>query len=346
MKKLFPVAVVIMLITILAGCGQKAPDMPFETGSERYEFFKMLSDSLDLEVMHPDKPVVLIESSGFNIWTYDIMPGLYAQLSRYKDNLKTLPMAQIKATIQRSASSEAEKKLLAAKVKKEGVVATDSTVDAQLEQFFQAQGGKDKFLKIIEAQGFSLDYVREDVSVQMSIRKYMNEHIEKELQITEDDLKAAYDQDKSASVRHILFETSGRSDEEKAEVIKKAESILVRARAGEDFAALAKEFTDDNGSKETGGLYEDFTRGKMVKAFNDASFNLPVGTISDLVETQFGYHIIKIINRKKETRPFEEVRAQMEMEMKQSRQRQAYIDLLEELKEQSKYKEHFDLIEC
>ena len=78
---------------------------------------------------------------------------------------------------------------------------------------------------------------------------------------------------------------------------RKAEALLQRARAGEDFAALARDNTDDPGSKENGGFYDWFGRGRMVPEFENAAFGLQIGQISGLVETQFGFHIIKLEGR-------------------------------------------------
>jgi parvulin-like peptidyl-prolyl isomerase len=75
----------------------------------------------------------------------------------------------------------------------------------------------------------------------------------------------------------------------------------------------------------------------MVKPFEDAAFSVPVGEISDIVETTYGYHIIKVIDRQKETRPLDEVRDEIEEQIRQGQKRDAYQDLLERLKENASY---------
>jgi len=84
---------------------------------------------------------------------------------------------------------------------------------------------------------------------------------------------------------------------------QKAEDVLKRARAGEDFAALAKEFSDDPGSKAQGGDLGWFGRGQMIKEFEDTAFGLKEGDISDIVETKYGYHIIKVTGHRTSDAP-------------------------------------------
>ncbi len=109
---------------------------------------------------------------------------------------------------------------------------------------------------------------------------------------------------------HILFKTEGKDD---ADVKKLAESVLAKAKAGADFAALAKQYSDDDSNKNNGGDLDYFGHGTMVKEFDDAAWALQPGQISDLVKTQFGYHIIKLVDKKPATtRTLDQVRAQLE----------------------------------
>jgi peptidyl-prolyl cis-trans isomerase D len=117
-----------------------------------------------------------------------------------------------------------------------------------------------------------------------------------------------YDLPARVSAQHILFKTEGKTPEQIEAIKEKALGVLARAKKGEDFAALAKQYSEDS-SAAAGGDLGQFTPGQMVPEFDRAAFNLEPGAISDLVQTQYGFHIIKV-NSKQEarTRPFEEVK--------------------------------------
>ncbi len=114
--------------------------------------------------------------------------------------------------------------------------------------------------------------------------------------------------EETVDAAHILFKVPDPSKD--AEVKAKAEEVLKRAKAGEDFAELAKKYSEDTGSAKEGGDLGPFPRGRMVKEFEDAAFSLKPGEISGLVKTQFGYHIIKVL--KHEVPTLAEYRSEVE----------------------------------
>lgn len=142
--------------------------------------------------------------------------------------------------------------------------------------------------------------------------------------VSDAEVRAAYDRDlptrysakEQRRASHILLKVApDAKPDDAAKVEAKARDVLKRARAGEDFAALAKRNSEDS-TASNGGDLNFFGRGQMVKEFEDASFSLPVGGISDLVKTRYGYHIIKVTDtRAGRTVPFEEVRDRVRQEM-------------------------------
>ncbi|MBI3785045.1 MAG: SurA N-terminal domain-containing protein [Deltaproteobacteria bacterium] len=169
--------------------------------------------------------------------------------------------------------------------------------------------------------------------------KYRVEHIffepEKladKINITDADVKSYYDahadqygKPERVHARHILIKVDeDASDDIKAAAKKKADDILARLKAGEDFGKLAKENSQDPGSAEHGGDLGFFQRGQMVPTFDAVAFAMPVGTVSEPVESPFGYHIIKSEAKEEaKTQPLEEVRAEIVTKLKQERSRES-----------------------
>ena len=131
---------------------------------------------------------------------------------------------------------------------------------------------------------------------------------------------------------HILLKTEGKDD---AAVKAKAEDVLKQARGGADFAELAKKYSEDEGSAKNGGDLDYFGRGRMVPEFDQTVFAMQPGQISDLVKTQYGYHIIKLVDKKTATtRSLQEVRQQIVDQLSYERAQAQAADLSQTIEKQ------------
>ena len=148
--------------------------------------------------------------------------------------------------------------------------------------------------------------------------------ITKDIKVTDEDIKQYYNANKGkfkiperVKASHILIKVSQDATEQVREQAKKRISdILRRLKKGEGFKKLAKEYSEDKGSKDKGGDLGYFTRGRLAKAFEDAAFSLKPGEISGIVKTKFGYHIIKVLDKKPATiQPLEKVRGSIKKEL-------------------------------
>jgi peptidyl-prolyl cis-trans isomerase D len=135
-------------------------------------------------------------------------------------------------------------------------------------------------------------------------------------QVSDDELKAQYQQNiqqyqvsNRVHAQHILLMTVGKTDAEVEEIRQKAEDVLKQAKKGANFEDLAKKYSEDPGSKDKGGDLGWLTQGQTVPEFEKTAFGLDKGKISDLVKTQYGFHIIKVLDKETaHTKPFDEVK--------------------------------------
>ena len=147
------------------------------------------------------------------------------------------------------------------------------------------------------------------------------ERVREAVKVPEADIEAFYKQNLTqyqtpARVRasHVLLKLDGKDE---AAVKTRIDDVLKRAKAGEDFAALAKQYSEDDSTKNKGGDLDFFERGTMVPAFESAAFTLKPGEISDVIKTEFGFHVLKVVDSQPEvTRPLSELRAEIEDQLK------------------------------
>src|SRR5258708_8513641 len=140
--------------------------------------------------------------------------------------------------------------------------------------------------------------------------------IRQNVQVSDDMLKQQYMSNiqqyqvaNRVHVEHILFMTVGKTDAEVEEIKKKAEDILKQVKKGGKFEDLAKKYSEDPGSNDKGGDLSWITQGQTVPEFEKTAFSLPAGQVSDLVKTQYGFHIINVLEKETaHTKPFDEVK--------------------------------------
>jgi peptidyl-prolyl cis-trans isomerase D len=153
--------------------------------------------------------------------------------------------------------------------------------------------------------------------------------------VSEDDLRAAYEKNKSSYVvperrhaRHILIAAS----KDDAADRKLADEVYAKAKAGQDFAQLAKQYSKDPGSAEKGGDLDWADRNSFVAPFSDALFSMKIGEIHPPVKTQYGYHIIRLDEiQPGKTKSFEEARPEIEAEVRRNRATDRFGEIQEQL---------------
>ena len=176
-----------------------------------------------------------------------------------------------------------------------------TVTDAEIAPYYEAHKAAYRVGEQRKVKYLLLDreLARSTVAVpQDQIQRYYNDNIQQ------------YSTPERVRASHILLNTGGKDE---AAVRKQAEDLLAKIKAGADFADLAKKYSEDPGSKEKGGDLDFFPRGQMVPEFEQAAFALQPGQVSDLVKTQYGFHIIKVVDKQAgSTQTLDQVRAQIQ----------------------------------
>ena len=218
--------------------------------------------------------------------------------------------------------------------------AVDEKYDEIKKRFKTEQEFKDAIAKmdVTEAE------IRSQLKKGLAIDELLKTKVVKDIQVTDEEAKKYYDehtdqfkQAEQVKASHILIQVApDASDEKKTEAKKKITVVQEKLKKGEDFAVVAKE-SSEGPSKSRGGDLGFFQRGQMDKSFEEAAFALEPGKVSDVVETRFGYHIIKVDEKKPEaTLAFSDEKDKIEQFLKQQKTREKIENYLEGLRKNAK----------
>jgi len=196
--------------------------------------------------------------------------------------------------------------------------------DQLLVQFRKKATSEAAFERYLKSLGLTYEQFQTKFVEQATVEEVLMRELHSKIEVSEAAMKSFYldkidrfKQPEMLRAAHILvanrdMKTSRPyTDSENAQARMRIEGLLKRARSGEDFERLAKEFSEDPGSKARGGTYA-FARGQMAVEFEAAAFNLRIGQLSGVVETSYGFHVIKLLDRRPaKTMPYEKAQAQI-----------------------------------
>jgi peptidyl-prolyl cis-trans isomerase C len=222
-----------------------------------------------------------------------------------------------------------------------GITVDDGEIQEQLDGV-RGQFGSDKeYEEALGQSGFTEESLRERITTDLRIRRLIEDRVFDELPVESEKVRSFYDENLAAFIeeetvtaRHILMQVGeDASDDQREKALAKIKDVQERLFAGADFAETAREYSEGPSGPQGGDL-GTFTRGRMVKPFEDAAFSLEPGQMSDIVETQFGYHIILVTEKNEGGQaPFEEVESDIRRYLAQQASPDAVEEYIEQLVE-------------
>lgn len=252
--------------------------------------------------LFPD--VAVAKGKGFEIKRSQLDDAVTSIKSTAVAQGQRIPEAQMMRMEQQVLERLIQIQLLLAKATDADKAKGQETATKRFESVKTRAGTDEALNRQLKSVGLSQEQLRSKMLEEATAEAVLERELK--VNVSDEDVKKFYDENPSrfeqpemVRASHILLSTRDQasgtelSEAQKTAKHKQAEDLLKRARAGEDFGKLAKEFSEDPGSKEKGGEYT-FPRGQMVPEFETAAFTLNTNQISDIVTTQFGYHIIKL----------------------------------------------------
>ena len=325
MKKIFTLILCLMMTVSLIGCSADKKAVAIVNGQ-------------DITLGNYEKLLALNKSSmesyyGANIWSQEVEKG-----KTYEDMLKEM-------VLQTMIGSE----IIYQQAEKEKVAPTEKQIQEQIDSFNETIKGDEEYKAELKKMGINEKFLKFQFARDLA-NTNLQKKFEEDTKISEADMKKYYEDNKSdfyidtVTASHILLKTvddNGKelSEEKQKEAKKKAEEALAKVKAGEDFVSVAKEYSQDS-SASNGGELGTFGRGKMVTEFENAAFAMKPGEISDIVKTQYGYHIIKVTDRVDKQETYDEVKNQIKTTLAGEK----YTEYVEKLKKDSKVEEKQDII--
>ncbi|HEV8240103.1 MAG TPA: peptidylprolyl isomerase [Thermoanaerobaculia bacterium] len=210
-------------------------------------------------------------------------------------------------------------RLLLAEAKKHGLMPTQAELQAGLDKL--KSRNPQELARQMAAQGITEKALLADMAQSLAIQKLIDAEVKPAVKVSDEEAHRFYEQNPDrmkrppqVRVRHLLVAVpQSAAAAQKQAARQKAEGLLARIKAGGDFAAIARESSDDTGSRNDGGLLPWFSRGEMVPPFEQAAFALKTGQTSGVVESPFGFHVLRLEDQRPAAAvPFEEAKPQIE----------------------------------
>ena len=283
------VCAAVFLTVLSPGCRSEKPE---ESGAEKSEPNAITASVTGVAVM----------VNGVEIARSKVEQLIKPQLDSLAPKTRQLPAHVIKQYTQQFREQALERlirqELLDAKIRQANITITDAEVMSQMEEIASVQGVPlEDFIKTMAQHDHSLKQIKEDLRERLARNQFMETQWAGKINVTEDDAKKYHDEKpeqfripEQVRVSHILIKLEQGVDPNEART--RIEGLLKQIKEGADFAELAKA-NSDCPSAPQGGDLNFFPRGKTTPAFEKVAFELQVGQISDVVETEYGFHIIK-----------------------------------------------------
>jgi peptidyl-prolyl cis-trans isomerase C len=292
----------------------------------------------------PGKEIALVNGKPISKSEYEHRLSVFKKQAAHIG--RQLNDAKLKAAKNRILDNLIETEVLYQESQKEGIKVDDKVVSEQIGKIKKRFPNEAAYKKAIEKMHVSEKEFRDEILRGLVIRQLLDTKVRQKIKVTEEESKKYYDshmslfhQPERVKASQIWIKVTPSAIESiKKQAHKKIETIQKKINQGEDFGKLAKTYSDGPEAQHKGELGY-FKRGQMAKPIEDSAFAMKIGEVSGIIETQFGYHLIKVIDKKPaETTPYNKVKTMIDHRLKKEKAKTEIQDYIENLKKSAKIK--------
>jgi peptidyl-prolyl cis-trans isomerase C len=307
-------------------------------------FAFIASDALSQTADIPGATVAIVND--IPITETDVTLEVKRILFQAKATQKPLDQSMMLAMREKVIDSLINRELLYQQSKAKGITTDEADIDISIDQIKQRLEAGQSFENLLVEMGITIETMRTQVGQASAIQKLLEAEVYPQAMVSEKESRIFFENNpqyfkkpEEVKAGHILIQIApDASDEEKLAAREKIKDIQIKIEAGEDFADLARQYSEGP-SNVNGGNLGYFDHKKMVKPFSDAAFALKPGEVSTIVETRFGFHLIKVYDKKaKSTYVFEDIKDRLGELLQQQKMQEETVHYLEELRRTAKIK--------
>ncbi len=334
-NKLAMILAIVFAITASTGCSSDKSDSEAQKQDQKQQ-----SKSQDTSTEQNYVAIV----NGIKIPRAEVDRKIELIKKRYSEMGTPISADQLKSMKEKLINSLVEQEVLYQETQAQGISVDAAVVDSDYDNFKKQFKSEEDYQKQMKDLHYTEDILKNQIKKTKAIQQLIDKNVISAISVPDEELKAYFDshpdefkKPERVRARHILVKVDEKaSDADKAAARKKIEGIEAQLKKGADFAKLAMENSDCPSSKNGGDL-GFFTRGQMVKPFEDAAYGLKPGQTSKIVQTQFGYHIIRVEEKEPaQTITFDQVKNELQQKLKQGKIREALKTYMDSLKNKSK----------
>jgi peptidyl-prolyl cis-trans isomerase C len=340
-RKSWAIILISLLLSMVVACGDKEKKQE-ESAPVISETPNAVNDQPVVAGEQVPAGDIAVSVDGKTLKKADLEKNIKETLKRFKDKVPADKQKELRENIKNQlVNTFVMRTLLVNEIEKRNIQASPEEVKRAMDSLKSQLPPNKKIEEFFKENGIS----KEDVILSVKVEKYRNMEIGNKAKPSKQEINKFYNDNRdklftepeSVHVRHILVATKNEDDEKvKAQKKEKIEGLRKQLLSGSDFAEIARN-NSDCPSKEKGGDLNFIKRGQTVKAFEDAAFSQEKNAVGPVITTEFGYHIIQVLDRKQAKKvALEDVREKISSYLEQQKKVEIFNDVLKKLQSKAK----------